>query len=1057
VFRTARGRNQHRSKYCNAQANNTAQNSPGRRRRRQNEATTVPIYTPAAHAELLFVEDEPQHEVEPDNCLPAPWNSITLEDVAGLPEPPALLTSILSKALARAAKRTAQLALGDGSKAIDVRYVKLFLALPKLCICRSLKSWARVAYQALEAFPAALPSHVRRLKRHAIRQRRTFVQSPDGTLPAPVLRRVWKAILERTGSISKAMRVFSADKVAPGTDADLAQLEALHPQPTPSHVPHIPTHKGFKATVTDVMVAMSGMPVSTGNGYTGWSVRLAKAAMELTPAAMVKDDAGELKGNAVVQLLSHMITSAAHGRPLERAWMLAARLIPLRKPNLKLRPIACGEIFARLASRIALKKMTIKAAAAVLQPCQWGVGSGAEEVIHRIRLKFSNGYATHGWKFDLANCFNNISRHAFMHEVRAKMPELYEFVYWRYGDPTRLLVSRATGGIATLWSSCGSQQGEPLAGWLMSLLFAPFIKKLMAACPGIDVDAYFDDLIVTAVCTSDAEADALQAKMLAVMASPDWEAAGFFVEPTKTARFTSATSIEILGAYFGTADDVSDAMYDKVEATCARLAQLQQLDKQSALLVLRMCALPAIQFYLRTTAPALVRHATSIFDIWVLGQLAGLADVQALGPMAEQVAQLPLREGGLGMYSQMKLSELAYAASLTKACCELRNRGPARSALATATQSTGVADDVTLAATVQQANLPCVTKLCRLIDTTPAELWAHTSIHKFRGLQHTATVAVGATWWRTAFLSATAIEQYRLVDFGSRLGRAWMYAVPTHPSRVFADADIRLHLRYRLGEAMNEYAPRGTINDMCACGDHRPNQYAEHALRCTLSEVASARTRRHESIKHGLQDLFQRAGAKVQTEPAVGSGRTDLCVTGLEGSGTLYLDVSVVAPAKKYTTPDADPVTERELDTAIERYLASRPTRANSAPTTVTNVPLLVARKRLVTEAIGVRERAKNGLYKDAVAGDLTAAARQGTFYPCVLSAGGTMSAVMAKLVADTTKLIWQKRAQSTTDAGELSSNRNARAIMTQSAYQVLSRGLALNFKSFFNNGITLV
>jgi hypothetical protein len=283
-----------------------------------------------------------------------------------------------------------------------------------------------------------------------------------------------------------------------------------------------------------------------------------------------------------------------------------------------------------------------------------------------------------------------------------------------------------------------------------------------------------------------------------------------------------------------------------------------------------------------------------------------------------------------------------------------------------------------------------------------------------------------------------------------------MYAIPSHPSRVVADAEINLHLRYPLGEAMAEYAPSGALSDTCVCGDHRPNLYPEHAFRCRLTEVESARTRRHECIKRGLATLFQQAGAKVVLEPSVGAGRVDLLVTGFPGSTTLYLDVSVVAPSKKYVTPEAAAMTERELDTAVERYLTSRPTRGNSAPTVQTNVPLLVARQRIINEALAVRAREKDKLYKDAVAGDPAAAAHQGKFYPCVMSAGGTMSATFAKLVADITKAIWRKRALVVSDSGELSSNRDARAIMSQTSYQLLSRRLALNFKSYFNNGIPL-
>jgi len=137
-----------------------------------------------------------------------------------------------------------------------------------------------------------------------------------------------------------------------------------------------------------------------------------------------------------------------------------SRLIPLRKPQSnKIRPIACGEVFTRLAARWALSAVNAEGA---LLKSQFGVGTkgGVEPLVWGLwddltQLKEGGLVA-----IDFVNAFNTISRHAMADSIRKHIPQLWRIAKLLYGEPLTLFVN-CDGETHIVPSRTGIRQRPP--------------------------------------------------------------------------------------------------------------------------------------------------------------------------------------------------------------------------------------------------------------------------------------------------------------------------------------------------------------------------------------------------------------------------------------------------------------------------------------------------------------------------------------------------------------------------------------------------------------------
>src|SRR6185436_1308900 len=91
--------------------------------------------------------------------------------------------------------------------------------------------------------------------------------------------------------------------------------------------------------------------------------------------------------------LTSFLEDIACGRvdPSSRTRLLACRLIPAKKKDGGVRPIAVSEIL-RAASSLSLRLLPSGALSRLLAPLQLGIGAsaGVEAIIHRVQVSLSN-------------------------------------------------------------------------------------------------------------------------------------------------------------------------------------------------------------------------------------------------------------------------------------------------------------------------------------------------------------------------------------------------------------------------------------------------------------------------------------------------------------------------------------------------------------------------------------------------------------------------------------------------------------------------------------------
>ena len=142
------------------------------------------------------------------------------------------------------------------------------------------------------------------------------------------------------------------------------------------------------------------------------------------------------------QLLEGLLTltGAAMAGGLEPAAvrvLCGARLVPLRKPDGGVRPIAVGETLRRVAAKWCGQLPAAKSLARDLEPLQVAfvkggpcevLGMGAREV---VRLMASEGEQTEPWgllQVDISNAFNTVRRESIMTKLRARAPAMLPWV-----------------------------------------------------------------------------------------------------------------------------------------------------------------------------------------------------------------------------------------------------------------------------------------------------------------------------------------------------------------------------------------------------------------------------------------------------------------------------------------------------------------------------------------------------------------------------------------------------------------------------------------------------
>ncbi|KAA8490336.1 RNA-directed DNA polymerase from mobile element jockey [Porphyridium purpureum] len=497
----------------------------------------------------------------------------------------------------------------------------------------------------------------------------------------------------RANHIGAAARLVESAGVHDVTDSVLARLRELHPEAGARSGSH---DAALVAPVESVSIdqlqcmrvpwdaqavrkSILAIPHTSGCGPSRWSIGVLQQVIR-TPVA------GDTALGAVALAFKRIASVGLH--PQAGALWSHARLIPLKKKDGGVRPIAVGELLRRVLGKLVLAHLGSDAAES-LRPDQYGVGrpAGLEGAVLGTRLAAMQSPGTAVLLVDIANAFNCVDRPTLMRIVQGRFPALWPLVRSTYAHPAPLRV-----GAHVLASACGVQQGDPLG----PLLFSLVLHKVLAdtESPGLSSFWYLDDgSIVGPLAQLEGFLDAF---------SSDAAVHGMCVNRTKT-QLVLPPGMHTAVVPAGLADlprlawdqaqllgvplDFTGSGESLVPITNAS-AQVLQLAEQVAKLshpeeafyLLRGSVGPKRLMHLaRTMPPPVVTRIFAEFDRAWRSIVA-----RALGVMAHEVGEpckaewrLPCSLGGLGLTAVADIAPFAFAAG-SRAAARVVDNPPAR-------------------------------------------------------------------------------------------------------------------------------------------------------------------------------------------------------------------------------------------------------------------------------------------------------------------------------------------------------------------------------------------
>ena len=362
--------------------------------------------------------------------------------------------------------------------------------------------------------------------------------------------------------------------------------------------------------------------------------------------------------------------------------------------TIALGPIAVGELFARLAGKLAMGKVT-SAAAALLAPHQQGVGvaSGAERIVHSLQHTLTNKGRRHALlKLDISNAFNSCDRARALRVLyeQPALSAMWRIADFAYAAPSQLLLQGCDG--QHLLSRNGVRQGDALSAVLFCLYLRDTLTEVSEQAH-VELHGFFDDINVSGEPAEVVKAlHALQRLLPGIGLQLNTAKSHFAYfhdaeAPLQHAVLAALAErnitlhrdwLEVVGSVVGRDEHAIRAGVaatlgnDDGTAAFFQRLQMDELSVQSAMLVLRQCGVPKMNYTLRCMPPPCIEQLATSFDTHVMHaaqrKLLLHPEEAQRRPTVERL-RAPLRHGGFGLASARQTSPAAYLGSLAAVAC----------------------------------------------------------------------------------------------------------------------------------------------------------------------------------------------------------------------------------------------------------------------------------------------------------------------------------------------------------------------------------------------------
>ena len=603
-----------------------------------------------------------------------------------------------------------------------------------------------------------------------------------------------------------------------------------------------------------------------------------------------------------------------------RELLLASRLVALDKPNGGSRPIAVGELFYRLAGVIAIKKVTA-AAARLLSPHQYGVGvsSGAERILHSLQHSLTDKHQKLAMlKVDISNAFNTCDRARLLTELydTPQLHDIYRIVDFGYSAPSSLLLQGCEG--LSILSQQGVRQGDPLSALLFCLYMREVCNRVVAKAE-VKLYGFFDDLnVVGKPDQVIAALKELQAVLPEVSLQFNTAKSRFVYFHDDSAplmrsiRETLAhhniecqgTWAEVMGAVVGKDENAvrigintmlgSD---DGNEAFFRRL-QFKEVAVQSAMLLLRMCAVPKMNYVSRCIAPSCITEMTEQFDEHMVQAAMGKLNIYHHERTKEttRILRAKMKHGGFGLTSATFTSPAAYIGSLAAIhdAIIFRQYHDAGHALPSDTLLHGWIES---SMQLLQKATPDSSEHLPPSTSSFFHHYAHTKPTKSSSLQHTLSELASAHQHKASLRQAKAMRKQ---DKGAALAHAyatsasqawtWKTVMPTAPRLTLADTQYRICARLNL--RLQPFTGMGAVPAPCTLCKKKEVSKDDpwHPLSCPKLSKGEVSVR-HDAVMDALYHVVLAVGGQAIKE-----------AKGLQAGSNLRPDLDIAFPGRRFVT-----------------------------------------------------------------------------------------------------------------------------------------------------------
>lgn len=779
------------------------------------------------------------------------------------------------------------------------------LPAPRTAKYRSLAEWNKAAIQIFKCIQHGCEVYEETLIIQAFQQLhslhslkpggkkvRTWPEAVGAVEPEKVaedgVRRAVKAI--KRGEFRTAMKSLNATPIAAPTEANIQQMAELHPSRYDDddpfdelQVPAETRQAVLEMSVTDQDVAayINSRPKGSAGGNSGWTFDLLRELMAA--------DAVVLQGTT-----AFVVTMLLGDAPDEiRHLLVDAKGVMLEKGNGKIRPIAIGEVFYRIASGVLTAKLASKIRTA-LGDDQFGAPSqpaGTETMAAFIKA-YLQAHPTHvALSVDCKNAFNCISRAAIAEGI-SMFPNLKALIpLTKFAYRGRSHVRLSNGH--EIVSEEGARQGDPLGPVLFCLGLRYATRDLPSLIPNCVLPKYMDDMMILGTLSEVSSAfEIVQASLNAVHLEVNPSKCSIF-GPQLTPEMATAEAgdlieggvklalggMVIVGVPIGSESYIRHWCQDEVTAIIGQLepaikSVYQKSNNslaQSLFQLIRICLPAKANHICRSVPPPLCTAAMQRLDkvilelVYDVCNIAAVADPAAAEVLRDQV-QLAAGLGGLGIRSLEKTADAAFVGSWSLVYSRVAALVPK-----VKEGVTGGADGACRKlGDAGPELLPCVEDMDNAFKRLgekgclPEDLSYDDLLAKpIRGVQHKVATMLEERLKKDLLGRLSGSQKTSFLGAAGNYAHAWVLCIPRNPTTTLSREAFQFAVRQRLHLPLLSSRQQGL---KCHKAGATPNTVVDdnHILGCSLT----SKTLRHNAVQAELFDIAKTCGAEPSQDKA---------------------------------------------------------------------------------------------------------------------------------------------------------------------------------------------